>query len=172
MSHNTPNSKSNTDVNIKNLWATTQDAYKDACKLCGAYYFELDAAASSKNKKCALYINEDQDALTIEWFREELVKTVWCNPPFDLKREFLAHAYNQRKHGLTCMMIPYEPTTKWWREFVHDKASIVYVPDGRDNFIHPKTEKEIKGVSFASCIVVFTPLTLTTQYIHFKRGDI
>ena len=31
------------------------------------------------------------------------------------------------KHNLiVCCMIPFEPCTKWWREYVSDKATFVY----------------------------------------------
>lgn len=170
MSHNTPNSKSATPDNIKNLWATTPESFRHAQVLCGAE-FDIDVSASENNTKCLAYLSEEDNAISQPWFDVE-IKSAWCNPPFDLKREFLAKAYKERVNGLICMMIPYEPTTKWWREYVHGKASIVYVPDGRYNFLHPETGKEIKGVSFASCFVVFTSMMLETQYVHFNRSEL
>lgn len=169
MSHTTAGKTSNTAVSIKNLWRTTDGAYKDACELCGIGDFELDVAADKSNRKCSLFIGEKSDALNSVWFGVDVV-WAWCNPPFDLKREFLAKAYEQRTSGNTCVMIPYEPTTKWWRHYVHGKATVIYVPDGRYNFCHPETGEEIKGVAFASCFAVFTSLTMPTQYVHFERA--
>jgi phage N-6-adenine-methyltransferase len=169
MSHTIAGKTSNTAENIKNIWRTTDQAYRDALILCGRKSFDIDAAADSTNKRCSLFIGAEQDATKSDWFYPN-VSWAWCNPPFDLKREFLDRAYNQRYLGSTCMMIPFEPTTKWWLEYVHGKASVVYIPDGRYNFYHPETGEETKGVAFASCFVVYTSITMPTQYVHFIRG--
>ena len=102
-----------------------------------------------------------------------VIKVVWCNPPFSQKELFLKRAKEQsEKHNLTvCCMIPFEPCTKWWREFVSDKATFVYVPSGRYCFVDDEAKKEVKGVNFCSCFVVFTPLYAKEAImINFERG--
>ena len=42
--------------------------------------FELDAAASDWNAKCARYFDEGADALEQDW---SAFRTIWCNPPFN-----------------------------------------------------------------------------------------
>lgn len=172
MSHSIAGFKSKTKSDIKNLWITSASAYRDAEILCGAARFDIDVAASESNRKCGRFIDKQENALEQFWFSDYRVRWAWCNPPFDLKREFLDKAYEQRASGNTCLMIPYEPCTKWWRSHVHGKASVVYIPDGRYNYCHPETGEEIKGVAFASCFVVFTSLNMPTQYVHFNRGDL
>lgn len=160
----------------KDYWRTSDLAYADACLLCGVKSFDIDIAASYENKRCAYYLDESQNALSFpSWFTDGCIdkQTAWCNPPFSNKFAFLDKAYQQiKKHQnkLICMMIPYEPCTDWWRKYVHNKASIVYVPSGRYNFVHPETGEEIKGVNFASAFVVFTGLHIGTMYHHFQRG--
>lgn len=161
--------QTNTPENKKDYWRTSDQAYQDACYLCGLDDFYIDVAASEENRKCGAYIDEPLDALNIEWFARGS-RTAWCNPPFSRKVEFLQKAHKQRHEGMTCMMLPYEPCTKWWRENVDGKATVVYVPDGRYNYCHPETGKPVQGVNFASAFVVFTSLTMPTQYVPFLRG--
>lgn len=170
MSHSIAGFKSRTKSDIKNLWITSDEAFRHALSLCGQSHFDIDVAASVRNARCEVFFTKEDDGLKRFWFSSAM--WAWCNPPFDLKREFLDKAYEQRAHGNTCLMIPYEPCTKWWRSHIHGKASVVYIPDGRYNYCHPETGEEIKGVAFASCFVVFTSLNMPTQYVHFNRGDL
>lgn len=170
MSHTTAGKETNTPANIKDYWQATDYAYRDACALVGVNDFDIDAAATHENTLCFEHIDEESDALTGGWFFYNIGDTVWCNPPFSKKLDFIKQAYQERKHGLICMMLPYEPCTRWWRENVDGKASLVYVPDGRYNYISPETGKEVKGVNFCSAFVVFTSLTMPTTYVQFKRG--
>lgn len=171
MSHLTPGKKSNTDPSLKDLWNTTWAAIEDATALIGQP-FALDACArDAETAKADQFITPEMDALTVDWM-PALPGAIWCNPPFSRKTTFLYHAFWQsRGTGRTiCCMVPFEPVTRWWREFVSGKATVVYVPDGRYNFADPETKQELKGVNFASCFVVFTPLIMPTQYVEFVRG--
>lgn len=161
--------KTNTPESAKDYWRTSDLAYRDACYLCGIDGFHVDVAASKENKKCEYFVSEDDNALLTTW-NFDVLEFAWCNPPFSRKAEFLQKAYSERFNINTCMMLPYEPCTGWWRDNVDGKAVAVFVPDGRYNFCHPETGEEIKGVNFASAFVVFTSLKVPTQYIQFKRG--
>ncbi|EKE79070.1 DNA N-6-adenine-methyltransferase [Idiomarina xiamenensis] len=161
--------KTTTPSSAKDYWRTSDQAYRDACYLCGVDDFNVDVAADDGNKKCAAYISEQADSLRIDWFLGDFANA-WCNPPFSRKVEFLQKAYSERKRGLICMMLPYEPCTTWWRENIDGKATIVYVPDGRYNFLHPETGKQMSGVPFSAAFIVFTSLVSPTHYVQFKRG--
>ena len=175
MSHATAGKKSKTQISKKDFWNTSDLAINDALAVCGVKYFSLDACATSiMESKGADFIAPEKDAFKIEWGYAfaDANRTVWCNPPFSQKELFLRRAKEQSaKHNLTvCCMIPFEPCTKWWREFVSDKATFVYVPDGRYCFVD-ETKQEVKGVNFCSCFVVFTPLhTKESVFINFERG--
>lgn len=160
----TPDSK-------KDFWNTPWHAVQDAEFLIGQV-FALDACATSFNEaKAEQWITPEQDALITEWLPAKR-GAVWCNPPFSQKIAFIKRAYHQsRRHAVTvCVMLPFEPTTKWWRENISSRASVVYVPDGRYSYVDDETKIEQRGVNFSSCFVVFTPLTMPTQYIEFTRG--
>lgn len=172
MSHVTIGKESSTDLNLKDYWRTSPLAYSDACYLCGVDKFNVDLAAKSENEsKCEAFVSEDMDALKspIDIYGLKL-RSCWLNPPFSKKVEFLKMVHESDTIGLCCVMIPYEPCTKWFRENVHNKASVVFVPDGRYNFMHPETNKEIKGVNFACCFAVFNGIKMPTSYVHFERG--
>lgn len=176
MSHDTPGKKTETPVNKKDFWNTSMLAIADAEALCGVSGFDIDVCATSDaESKGDDFISPRENALVVEWVSQfgVFVKSAWCNPPFSQKELFLKRAKEQsEKHNLTvCCMIPFEPCTKWWRECVSDKATFIYVPDGRYNFVDDETKKEVKGVNFCSCFVVFTPLcTKEAVFINFERG--
>ena len=176
MSHVTAGKKMETPASKKDFWNTSDLALNDAKALCGVKYFSLDACATSINESKGVdFISPEKDSLKTEWGYAfaDANRTVWCNPPFSQKELFLKRAKEQSaKHNLTvCCMIPFEPCTKWWRECVSDKATFVYVPDGRYNFVDDETKQEVKGVNFCSCFVVFTPLhTKEAVFINFERG--
>jgi len=166
--------KSKTPESKKDYWNTSDLALSDAKKLLGIEFFSIDVCAKShKEAKADSFITEDEDALSLDWDFEPWDYFAWCNPPFSRKKEFLAKA-NEQSNGrkmTVCCMISHEPCTKWWREFVSSKATFVYVPNGRYNFVDDETKKEIHGVNFCSCFVVFTPMyTKEAVSINFDIG--
>lgn len=164
--------KTKTDPTIKDNWNTTWAAFHDAEALVGP--FDVDAASFEHSKKVPVCITPQMDSLIQRWADFVDNGFVWCNPPFSRKLEFLEKAYIESiENGVrSCLMIPYESATKWWLKFVYGRAAIVYIPNGRYNFINDETKEEISGVPFASCFVYFDgqPDTHETQYVHFKRG--
>lgn len=164
--------KSQTAENSKDFWRTWGGAIKDAENLLGMR-MALDACATDVNVAVAgEFISPDKDALKVDWTPFGAFGAVWCNPPFSLKSEFLARAHDQAvKNKLTvCCMIPFEIATGWWSELVQNKATFVFMPDGRYPFIHPETNELMRSPDFATCFVVYTPFNVPTQYIPFKRS--
>lgn len=157
----------------KDFWVTTPEAVQDASHLIGMP-FGLDAAAgNSRVAKADIFITPEQDALDpfTLWTPPPGMAT-WCNPPFSKKQDFIIRAYesaNIHKH-VVCMMLPYEPVTRWWRTLVDGRATAVFVPEGRYHFLHPETLEPNKEVNFASAFIAFTPMRTPTQYIQCVRG--
>ncbi|OOF25065.1 hypothetical protein BZJ19_10115 [Salinivibrio proteolyticus] len=181
--------KSTTAASDKNRWGTQWECFWDAQALYGRE-FQLDVAAEPETAKVnRFYTSGDWidrsraagafvtnpkativgfDALSHDWEHDW-----WCNPPFDLKREFAAHAAKQaRQNGFSGMMLlPYEPLTGWWLELIEGVAAAVYEPDGRYNFVEPDGVTKKTGVNFGSVPVLFTPGYFpTTQRIRYRRG--
>ncbi len=151
----------------KNYWATTPECFADAQALYGRK-FKIDVAATQLTKKCSVFFSEHENALITPWLDDW-----WCNPPFDSKLAFLTWAYVQKSFFKTSgmMLIPFEPCTGWWEQYVEGKASVVYEPDGRYPFLESDGKTKKSGVNFASCFVLFTPTyTNETLRVRFKRG--
>ncbi|EPA1954200.1 DNA N-6-adenine-methyltransferase [Vibrio alginolyticus] len=65
----------------------------------------------------------------------------WCNPPFDLKFEFLEKALEQARKGRDGMMLlPHEEFTTWWLDLVEGYATMIYKPDGRYPFYERRSD--------------------------------
>ena len=183
--------KSKTPVSDKNRLSTTWECFEDAKRLTGLSFI-LDAAAEYQTTKCTHYITPEEDALSLSWSHRfamvlkriyKLESTlppvrnmaVWCNPPFDNKLEFIQKAYDEsRLFGLTtCLLIPYEPNTIWWRCMVDGVAKTVYEPRGRYAFYEPDGVTLKGGANFSTCFVVFDGgVTTNTQYIKFVPTEL
>lgn len=170
MSGKTLNKKSKTDDAKKDLWNTDWRAVRDAEALIGQPFVIDVCATDAATAKARTFITPQEDALKTEWLAGN--GAVWCNPPFTMKPQFLIRAWQQAKawQRNVMVMIPYEPCTQWWREHVSGSATAVFMPDGRYNYLDPDTKKPIPGVNFVSCFVLFTPLSIPTQYLEFSRG--
>lgn len=185
--------KTTTDERDANFWATSWEAFADAEALYGKE-FQLDVCAEPQTSKCERYIGNpmliDQllDYRTRTDTRERMLGRTcigldallpkmkwdadwWCNPPFDLKEEFILKARTQQLAGRPGMMLlPYEPLTLWWRRLL-ERDCIIYEPDGRYQFYERDGETKKTGANFGSVLVVF-PNTFIHESIRipFKRG--
>ena len=105
------------------------------------FAFQLDVCASERNAKVDLWIDEDSNALEVEWvgFMENPLPSmaVWMNPPWGREvGKFVEKAYEQcRKHRLVvCCLLPASTDTRWWRDWVW-KAGTVQLITGRLHFV-------------------------------------
>lgn len=173
MSAKSLSGKSNTLESMRDLWNTSLYAFNDAESVTGVR-FELDACAmDAKASKCARFITPEQDSLLTDWRPLQASKAVWCNPPFSKKVEFLKHGFIQSKLHKTqvVFMLPAEFCSKWFRQYVSDRASKIFVPDGRYSYLEPESLTDMKGVNFASCFVLFDSSRKDkVEYIEFERG--
>ena len=128
--------------------------------------FDMDAAADANNTHSTVYIDEEADALSVDWaehYIEAIIdnpnaldlncKTVWLNPPYGRQMpKFLQKAYEEVQAGsvdrVVCL-IACRTDTKVFHELIFAKASEVFFIKGRLCFSG-------KGsANFASCYVVF-----------------
>ncbi|WRQ13105.1 DNA N-6-adenine-methyltransferase [Vibrio phage vB_VpM-pA2SJ1] len=179
---------SKTVEGAKNRWATSHEAFNDALALYGRK-FSVDVCAEPQTAKVdRFYVSPEWlnsqpsldiikkhsdkkivgfDALQCDWDHDW-----WCNPPFDLKKEFLEWAHIQAVAGRGgMMMIPYEPLTGWWRKYVTNRATAVFEPDGRYQFYEIDGVTKKQGANFGTVFVLFTPHAIPEAIrIPFKRG--
>jgi len=116
--------------------------------------FDLDAAASSDNKKAPVFFSEVEDGLNQDWFGD-----VWLNPPFGSAlrswMEKAAYEVNIGNANSVTALVPARPDTKWFHEVVMKKAYLIYFIKGRFNFISEERNCPGANSPFPSMLVVF-----------------
>ena len=117
----------------KDHWRTPDTLWEAICKRFGTP--EYDMAASVGNARCDNYFTAEDDSLSLNW-ADYGVK--WCNPPFSLKREFIAKADCGSGYG-TIMVLPVDTSTEWFHDLCG--RAKVYLLKGRVQFY--LTEEEI-----------------------------
>lgn len=94
--------------------------------------FDLDPASGAEHTPIApRRYTADDDGLSHEWFG-----TVWLNPPFSGKEEWLRKAYSEFLDGnvdLAVVLLPVDTSTGWFHEYVTE-ANVVWFKNGRLNF--------------------------------------
>jgi site-specific DNA-methyltransferase (adenine-specific) len=119
------------------MWATPDDFFAALDVAYGP--FDLDAAASPENAKCARYFTEADDGLAQVWTGH-----VFCNPPFNRKRKmyvepWVKKAFRSVVHDRTAksatLLLPSRTDTHWFHNWVLSGASQVLFVPGRLRFV-------------------------------------
>lgn len=126
-------------------WATPQWLYDELNK---KFNFNLDPCADETNYKCEKYFNKEQNGLLQDWGGQR----VFCNPPCG--REIgkwvqKAHDESKKPETLVVMLIPARTDTKWFHEYIYQKAAIRFLR-GRLKFGDSKN-----SAPFPSMVVIF-----------------
>ena len=144
--------------------------------------FTWDVCATEENSKCPYYYGPDngeeeskfKNGLKADWsINLELGAGHiyhWMNPPYSDCASWCKKAYNEAKKGLVVVgLLPDDRSTKWYQNWIENKATLCYVPDRRISFLEPETKKEMKGNNRGSVFPVWTPWGSNyTQYVRFK----
>jgi|SRR6185436_2387570 len=151
----------------KNHWETPKKEYGILHRV---FHFGVDAAASDSNHKCPIYYTEHTDGLRNGWAffdgQSDIPLCVFCNPPYDLKEEFLEKAFIQsRDYGVrSVLLLPANTDAKWYHTYA--KVAQVWQLEGRINYeldgqvptYINKNNKEVKaGNSKGSSLFIFGP---------------
>lgn len=135
---------SNTDE-----WATPQDFFD---QLDEEYHFTLDPCCTEENKKCRRYFTKKDNGLLQDWGGQ----IVFCNPPYGKEiGKWVKKASEER--ALTVMLLPARTDTKWFHDYIYNKADIVFLK-GRLKFGDAK-----KNAPFPSMVVVFDNIAETVR---------
>ncbi|MFQ0991367.1 DNA N-6-adenine-methyltransferase [Gilliamella apicola] len=178
--------QSNTPKSEKDYWRTPNNLINDAIGLLNTWQFSVDVCAKDADTSIGLataYIDENIDALSplVEWDENYIVKNerynckhlpMFCNPPFSKKWEFFQKAIEQSKssgHNIL-MVMPYTPATRAWHENVINQDCIIYVPDGRYQFLLPNGERSQNSCSFETCLILIVPFKCGNVIVNYKRG--
>jgi len=141
-------------------WATPQEFF-DA--LHAEFDFQLDAAASADNAKCEMFMTQDINALAQDWFAAVDccdTQAVWLNPPYSKCREFIAKAAAEARKGCTVVcLVPSRTDTRWWHDYVWDRATHRPRPGVEIRFVKGRLKfgGAAQGAPFPSVVIVFRP---------------
>lgn len=160
------------------LWQTPKYVY-DWLDLI--FKFNLDAAASEKNRKAQFYISEKDNALEVDWHRFVIGGYVraFCNPPYSRTKErslwdWTKKFYKEGENGsLVVAWLPLD-MTGWVRDWVIGKAE-VWIPDERIAHINPETGEPGESPSKGNMIAIYGSEARVgyVKFVHIpKRGEI
>lgn len=115
--------------------------------------FDYDPATTEDKAKELEIKNYDTigtDGLKADW---TMFKSIWCNPPFTLKAEFLTKAqdYYDRTGGGVYVLVPISfLTTKKFHSII--RGAKIFLPDGRIKF-ESGLSKESRSPAFGSVVI-------------------
>lgn len=109
----------------KNMnWCTPQDFFND---LNTEFNFVLDAAATDRSAKCAMYYTPELDGLSQSW---DVGGAVFCNPPYGRElKKWVAKAYmgsQKIKHPIV-LLIPARTDTTYFHDYIYRKAELRFI---------------------------------------------
>lgn len=144
---NTEN-KSFTPANIRDLWQTPREVFS---KLDEEFQFDLDVAASEKNKLCSNYYDESDNALIVDWH----ILSNWCNPPYSNITPWVQKAMIEHEKGKTIvMLVPSDTSVKWFK-LAYESCNEVRFISGRISFINAETQKPVNGNNKGSVLFIW-----------------
>jgi phage N-6-adenine-methyltransferase len=116
--------------------------------------FNLDAAATAENAKCARYFTAADDGLAQTW-----TGRVWLNPPYGREvGKWVKKAWEsaQSSAELVVCLVPARTDTRWWHEYAV-RGEVEFVR-GRLRFGRPTV------APFPSAVIVFRCETTETKH--------
>ena len=138
----------NTDVMFSSktdAWATPKAFFRE---LDEEFHFNLDPCADEFNHKCDRYFTIKENGLLQDWGGS----SVYVNPPYGREiGKWVEKAYrtNQEHGNLVVMLLPARTDTKWFHDFIYNKAEVRFVR-GRLKFGDSKN-----SAPFPSMVVVY-----------------
>lgn len=124
-------------------WETPDWFFK---KVNDEFGFDLDVCACPDNAKLPNYLDENQDALSSEWFG-----MCWMNPPYGREvGEWMYYAMKQAMAGnctVVCLVPARTDTIWWWSTARHGYVRFL---KGRLRF-----KGAVNSAPFPSAVVVF-----------------
>lgn len=111
-------------LSSKNMdWCTPQDFFDN---LNSEFDFALDAAATDKTAKCALYYTPETDGLAQSW---DCGGAVFCNPPYGREiGKWVKKAHDEARKGVTIvLLIPARTDTTYFHDYIYGKSEIRFI---------------------------------------------
>ena len=148
------------------------------------YRFNLDVAATEKNRKCLDHMEVDNSegrdcGLKFPWLPWNFLKghgnfsRVFCNPPYSNIMPWLVKAKSEVEEDnceVAVFILPQDLSTKWGKFCVENASKIIILVGGRVQFIAPEGVKSSSNTK-GTMIVEFNGdgNHLVTEYIDIKE---
>ena len=133
----------------KNYWETPQDFFNELHK---EFDFTLDVAASHENAKLDNYYTVEENGLEQNWEGR-----VFVNPPYGREiKHWVEKAYKESLepyNECVVMLIPSRTDTRYWHDYIFDKAADVRFLKGRLKFELNGQAKQ--SAPFPSAVIVY-----------------
>jgi len=103
-----------------NEWATPQDFFNELNK---EFNFTLDPCATKENAKCQKFYTFEDDGLKQSWDGQR----TFCNPPYGREIGKWVKKASEQVGGVCVMLIPARTDTKYFHEYIYNKAEIRFL---------------------------------------------
>lgn len=100
--------------------------------------FDLDVCASIENTKCENFYNRRDNGLIRFWN----ANNIWCNPPYSNPKKWFEKAIrelDENRCKKVVFLIHLDTSTKYFHEYILERASEIYFVKGRLHFEGPHT---------------------------------
>jgi phage N-6-adenine-methyltransferase len=142
-------------------WKTPPEIFSFYDYFCG-YDFQLDVCADAVNALCEDYIDQNEDALKVDWLTVSINKMkgkyAWMNPPYSKPLPFVKRAFEQSQlNGIgVVMLLNSDFSTKWGALITEYQCAIVHLTGGRVAFLNENRDP-VKGNPKSQIIVIIPP---------------
>ena len=145
-----------------NEWNTPDDLYNT---LDNEFNFTLDPCTNGLNNKCNKFYTEKENGLIQDWSKD----IVFMNPPYGRQiSQWIEKAYNESLKGAKVVcLIPSRTDTKYWHDFIFNKASEIRFIKGRLKFGNSKN-----SAPFPSAIIVYDNKFNNTKYSTYDYRSV
>jgi phage N-6-adenine-methyltransferase len=137
-------------INKNDEYGTPHDLFADACL---NYQVDpvIDVAASKTN-----HVLEPYWTMEDNFLKRGITNDFFMNPPYSQVREFMEHAYEQHvRHNSNVLVLVYAKTdTRWWHEFVEDKAEVHFIK-GRIKFLDHNAQPTKLSAPYPSVWIIW-----------------
>jgi site-specific DNA-methyltransferase (adenine-specific) len=137
---------------VSEEWPTPRPLF---AKLNRRYNFTLDPCATAENAVCRLFFTKEDDGLKQDWGTHR----VFCNPPYGRTvGAWVRKCFEASQRGaLVVLLVAARTDTKWFHEWMHDKATEIRFIEGRLTF-----GSAVSAAPFPSIVAVYTPRAAMT----------
>jgi len=150
----------------KDVWQTPSELWQPIDK---RDTITLDPCAGENTNIGIDNLTYEDNGLSHGWYG-----TVWLNPPFSQKTEWMEKARNEIEYCDTIYIITPDSTDvkSWWHGQLAEFCEWVWFAEGRINYVDPEDGEQKKGVSFGTSINIAGELNQEVKEWFNDNGDL